>query len=86
MCAQTKRFSLSMSLSIYIYICIDTHSNSQHKQWKDPKDPEKEPEIREHHCFTFTFGGDLDGVQAPGRDMNGAQKPGPVIAFTGSLP
>ena len=38
----------------------------------DDKDPTKPPEIEDHHCLTFTFSGDLDGLV-----------PGCMIAFTG---
>jgi len=38
----------------------------------DLKDSTKPPEIEEHHCFTFTFGGDLEGLE-----------PGCLVAFTG---
>jgi alpha-tubulin suppressor-like RCC1 family protein len=39
---------------------------------QDEKEPDKPPEIEQHHCFTFTFSGDLDGLE-----------PGVAIAFTG---
>ena len=37
----------------------------------NPDDPAAPPEIEEHHCFTFTYSGDLE------------IKPGSVLAFTG---
>jgi hypothetical protein len=30
---------------------------------------EKEPYTEEHHCFTFTYGGDLDGIDEPGATL-----------------
>ena len=38
----------------------------------DPAEPDKPPEIVSHHCFTFAYSGDLDGLD-----------PGSTIAFTG---
>ena len=50
-----------------LYVCM------HYQKVQDPQDLEKPPTIEEHHCFTFTFSGDLDAIEEEKA----------IVAFTG---
>ena len=52
---------------VLLYVCM------HYQKVQDPQDLEKPPTIEEHHCFTFTFSGDLDAIEEEKA----------IVAFTG---